>query len=151
MPSSFCTATAVAGNVLSGVEVASTMRSIDWASTPALASAARAAFIAKCDVNSPSAADKSRSRARPSVLQSRNILRRDLLERAAVTIEHLIDLGEEIVVDHLIANIDRISKTFRLGTTVAFNDNALQPEQHAAIGFVGIHLLAQRLERGAGE
>jgi len=44
MPSSACTATAVAGKVLSGVEVASTMRSIDCASTPALASAARAAL-----------------------------------------------------------------------------------------------------------
>ncbi len=56
MPSPFWTATAVAGKVLSGVEVASTIRSIDCASTPALASAARAALIARCEVNSPSAA-----------------------------------------------------------------------------------------------
>ena len=40
MPSAAWTATAVAGKVLSGVEVASTIRSIDCASMPALASAA---------------------------------------------------------------------------------------------------------------
>src|SRR6476661_2566790 len=56
MPSPFCTATAVAGKVLSGVEVASTIRSIAWASSPACSSAARAALIARCEVNSPSAA-----------------------------------------------------------------------------------------------
>src|ERR1700712_106449 len=56
MPRAFCTDTAVAGNVLSGVEVASTIRSIDCASTPASARAASAALIAKCEVNSPSAA-----------------------------------------------------------------------------------------------
>ena len=43
MPSSACTETALAGKVLSGVEVASTIRSIDCASTWACASAARAA------------------------------------------------------------------------------------------------------------
>jgi hypothetical protein len=42
--------------VLSGVEVASTTRSIDCASTPAAASAARAAASAMSDVVSPSAA-----------------------------------------------------------------------------------------------
>ena len=49
-------ATAVAGKVLSGVEVASTIRSICCASMPAWSSAARAALIARCEVNSPSAA-----------------------------------------------------------------------------------------------
>ena len=47
MPSAAWTGTAVAGKVLSGVEVASTMRSIDCASTLASASAARAARIAE--------------------------------------------------------------------------------------------------------
>ena len=47
MPSPVWTATAVAGNVLSGVEVASTIRSIDCASMPALASAACAALSAE--------------------------------------------------------------------------------------------------------
>ena len=56
MPSPACTATALAGKVLSGVEVASTIRSIDWASTPAAASAARAACSAMSEVVSPSAA-----------------------------------------------------------------------------------------------
>jgi hypothetical protein len=56
MPSPSWTATAVAGNVLSGVEVATTIRSIDCASRPASANAARAALMPRCEVNSSSAA-----------------------------------------------------------------------------------------------
>ncbi len=56
MPSAACTVTALAGKVWSGVEVASTIRSIDWASISAAASAARAAAMAMSDVVSPSAA-----------------------------------------------------------------------------------------------
>jgi hypothetical protein len=56
MPRSACTSTAVAGKVLSGVEVASTIKSIDCASTPAAASAARAAASAMSEVVSPFAA-----------------------------------------------------------------------------------------------
>jgi hypothetical protein len=56
MPRPACTVTAVAGNVLSGVEVPSTIRSIDCGSTWAAAKAAFAAWIARSDVNSPSAA-----------------------------------------------------------------------------------------------
>ena len=56
MPSPAWIATALAGNVLSGVEVASTTRSIDWASTPAAASAACAALMPMAEVVSPSAA-----------------------------------------------------------------------------------------------
>jgi hypothetical protein len=56
MPRPAWTETAAAGKVLSGVEVASTIRSIDCASTPAAVSASRAAAIARSDVFSPSAA-----------------------------------------------------------------------------------------------
>ena len=56
MPSAAWIATAVAGNVWSGVEVPTTIRSIDCASTLALSSAARAAFRPRSEVNSPSAA-----------------------------------------------------------------------------------------------
>ena len=56
MPRPAWTATAVAGKVWSGVEVASTMRSIDCASTCPAASAARAAASARSDVISPGAA-----------------------------------------------------------------------------------------------
>src|SRR6478609_9285925 len=138
MPSPYWTATAVAGKVLSGVEVATTIRSIACASMPAWSRAARAALIARCEVNSPSAAMwrcripvrctihssevsiraassalvRSRSRARPNVLQSRDSLLRGLRlsQRAAVAIEHLFDLVHQVVAGHLIANIDRIGK-----------------------------------------
>jgi hypothetical protein len=56
MPRPACTVTAVAGKVWSGVEVASTIRSIELASTRALASAARAACSARSEVSSPAAA-----------------------------------------------------------------------------------------------
>ena len=47
MPSRFWISTAVAGKVLSGVEVASTIRSMSSGVRPALASAARAARLAQ--------------------------------------------------------------------------------------------------------
>src|SRR3984957_20130786 len=81
------------------------------------------------------AADRSRSRARPNVSQSRDSLLRGrrLNQRAAIAIEHLIDLGEEIVMHHLIANIDRVGKAFGVGSAVALDHNARQSEQYAAI------------------
>jgi hypothetical protein len=56
MPRPACTVTAVAGKVWSGVEVASTIRSMLEASTWALISAARAACSARSEVSSPAAA-----------------------------------------------------------------------------------------------
>ena len=56
MPSAACTRVAVAGKVSSGVAVASTMRSRSHAFMPAWSSARCAALIARCEVNSPSAA-----------------------------------------------------------------------------------------------
>ncbi len=58
MPSAACTVTALAGKVWSGVDVASTIRSIDDASTLAAASAAFAASTAMSEVNSPVAASR---------------------------------------------------------------------------------------------
>ena len=116
MPSPFWTATAVAGKVLSGVEVASTIRSIDCASMPASvergargidrqmrgelalggdvalpdAGALHDPLVGRIDPappvrhwSAPSAADRSRSRARPNVSQSRDSLLRGLRLRPA--------------------------------------------------------------------
>src|SRR5258706_426660 len=71
------------------------------------------------------AADRNRSPAPPNVLRSRDSLRRGRRRgrRAAVTVEHFIDLGEEIVADHLIANIDRIRKALGVGSAVALDHN----------------------------
>src|SRR6185312_15402851 len=90
----------------------------------------------------------TRSPARPNVLQSRDSLLRGrrLGQRAAVTIEHLIDLVEEIVVDHLITNIDGIRKAFGIGSAVALDDHAVEAKQHAAVGLVRVELVAQGLE-----
>ena len=39
--------------------------------------------------------------------------------------------------DHLIANIDRIGKALGVGSAMAFDHDAVQSEQHAAVGLVG--------------
>jgi hypothetical protein len=56
MPSWACSLVAVAGKVLSGVAVASTMRSSSAPVIPALASACSAALSARSEVSSPGAA-----------------------------------------------------------------------------------------------
>src|SRR6266481_972010 len=111
MPSPCWTATAVAGNVLSGVEVASTIRSIACASSPAFSSAAR----------------------------------------AAIAIEHVVDLGQEIVMDHLIANLDGGGKALGIGAAMALDHDAVQAQQHAAVGLAGIELVPQLPEGAAGQ
>ncbi len=70
--------------------------------------------------------------------QSRDSLLRGLRlsQRTAVAIKHLIDLGEEIAADHLIANIDRIGKALGVGSAMALDHHTLEAEQHAAIGLV---------------
>ena len=101
----------------------------------------------------PSAADRSRSRARPNVSQSRDSLLhcRRRSKGVAVAIERLIDLGQEIVTDHLIANVDRVSKAFGVGSTMTLDHDSVKSEEHAAIGFVGIQLFLERLERAPGK
>ena len=56
MPRAACTRVAVAGKVSSGVAVARTIRSRSEALMPAWASALSDALMARCEVNSPSAA-----------------------------------------------------------------------------------------------
>jgi hypothetical protein len=73
MPRPAWTETAVAGKVLSGVEVASTIKSIDWASTPAAASAARAAASAMSEVVSPFAAMRRSRMPVRCVIQSSEV------------------------------------------------------------------------------
>src|SRR5262249_48979324 len=103
--------------------------------------------------SAPSAADRSRSRARPNVSQSRNSLLCGLRlgERAAVTIKHAVDLGEEIVVHGLIANIDRVGKAFGADSAMALHHHPVETEQPPAIGFVGVELVSQLLEGAAGK
>src|SRR5690349_9550529 len=101
----------------------------------------------------PAPADSCRSRARPNESSSRNSLLSGLhgIECTTLAVEHLIDLVQEIVVDHLIANIDRIGKAFGADPAMALDHEAIEPEEHAAIGLVRVHLVAQRLESTARE
>lgn len=52
---------------------------------------------------------------------------------------------------HLIANIDRVGKAFCVDAAMALDHHALQAEQYAAVRLVGVELVAQLLERAAGE
>src|SRR3974377_913606 len=59
-------------------------------------------------------ASTRRSRARLNVVQSRDrlLIGRRLGKRAAVAIEHLIDLIDEVLPDHLITNNNGLGKAF---------------------------------------
>jgi len=70
MPSFSCTIVATAGNVRSGVEVATMIASSALGSSPACASAARAACAARSEVASPSAAKWRRSIPERDTIQS---------------------------------------------------------------------------------
>src|ERR1700761_4384126 len=94
------------------------------------------------------AAGRSHSRAPPNVLRSRDSLLRGRRQRAAFAIEHRFDLGKEIEVDHLIANVDRISKALGVGSAMAFHDDAVQAKHHTAIRLGGVELVAQCAEGG---
>src|SRR5450759_852804 len=58
-----------------------------------------------------------------------------------------MDLVQEIVADHFIANINGIGKAFGVGSAMALDHNAVQTEYHAAVGLARVQLVAQRLER----
>ena len=53
--------------------------------------------------------------------------------------------------DHLIANIDRIGKAFGVSSAMALDHDTVEPEEHPAVGLVGIELVAQRLEGVPGK
>ena len=90
-------------------------------------------------------ANKSRSRARPNVLQSRHNLLRDLRPYQRT------DLGEEIAADHLIANINCVGKAFGVDSAMALYNHTFQSEQNTTIGFVRVELVTERLEGAAGK
>src|SRR5215471_18194465 len=88
-------------------------------------------------------ADRTRSRAPPNVRSRKNLLRGGLGDERAVAIEHLVDLGQEIEMDHLIANLDGGGKALGIGAAMALDHDAVKAEQHAAVGLAGIELVAQ--------
>src|SRR4029077_14818712 len=89
-------------------------------------------------------------RAPPNAKSRDSLLRRGR-KRAAITVKHLIDLGQEIVVDHLIANINSIGKALGVDPTMAFYHDAPKAEKHPAIRLLGIELVAQRAERASSK
>jgi len=58
----------------------------------------------------------------------------------------LADLGEEVLADHVIADIDGYREPFSIGPAVAFYHDTVEAKQHASIGFGRIHLFADRVK-----
>ena len=67
-----------------------------------------------------------------------------------VMAKSLADLGEEVVADHVIADIDGDREPLCIGAAMAFDNDAIKPQENAAIGFGRIHLFAQRSECAVG-
>ena len=65
----------------------------------------------------------------------------------AVPVDGLADLGEQFVTHHVVTHVDGRGEAFRIGAAVALDDDAVEAEEHAAVGFARIHLVAQHAER----
>src|SRR6478752_2472126 len=63
----------------------------------------------------------------------------------------LADFGKEVLADHVIADIDGHREPLRAGPPMAFNDDALKTQEHAAIGFGRVHTLADSGESRPGK
>src|SRR5262249_32433051 len=61
--------------------------------------------------------------------------------------ERLLDLREQFVARHVVAEIDGRGETLGVGAAVALDDDAVEPEENPAIDLSRIHLLLQRAER----
>src|SRR5262249_53971992 len=62
-------------------------------------------------------------------------------------IEGLPDFAEKTVPHHFVTKLYRRRETFRIGPAVALDDDAVEPEEHAAVRLARIHFVAQRGER----
>src|SRR5262245_39571391 len=180
-PSPCWMSTAVAGKVWLGVEVASTMRSMSSACSPAFCRAARAAaspseavvssvaaiwrwrMPVRCTIHSSEVSttpSKSvffmmrRGSAEPIPRTTdqitpepllpellRGIRRRDSLDGLACqrrlarmeAVEIGLDARQKLVAHHVVAELDGRRKAFVVGAAMAFYDDAVEAEEHAAI------------------
>ena len=57
------------------------------------------------------------------------------------------DLAQKFVTHHVVAHVDGGGVALRIGAAVALDHDAIEPEEHAAVGFARVHLVAQHLER----
>ena len=62
-----------------------------------------------------------------------------------------LDPVEQPVADHVVAKLDGRRKALVVGAAMALHDDAVQAEEHAAIGLAHVHLLAQPVEGALGE
>src|SRR3954469_21825654 len=57
--------------------------------------------------------------------------------------QRLADLREQIVTHHVVANIDRGGVAFGVGAAMAFDDDTIETEKDAAVGFARVHLIGE--------
>src|SRR5262245_11237275 len=53
------------------------------------------------------------------------------------------DLGEQFVAHHVVAHVDCGGRSFGVGPTMTFNDDAVEPEEDSPIRFSWIHFFSQ--------
>src|ERR1700753_2286348 len=94
-------------------------------------------------------ADGCRTRARPNGALSRSCLahRTCHFGFADMMPDGRADLAEQFVTDHFVPYVDGRRIPFGIGATVALDNDAVQSQKNAAVGFARIHLVAQHAER----
>src|SRR5262249_35798971 len=63
--------------------------------------------------------------------------------RLQVARHRLPDLGEQLIAHHVVAHVDCRGRAFGVGTTMTFDDDAVEPEEDSPIRFSWIHFLSQ--------
>src|SRR5215510_15040916 len=63
--------------------------------------------------------------------------------RLQVARHRLPDLGEQLIAHHVVAHVDCRSRAFGVGTTMTFDDDAVEPEEDSTFLFSWIHFLSQ--------
>src|SRR5271166_1182335 len=58
-------------------------------------------------------------------------------------------LREQLMADHVVADICGAGEAFSIGRAMAFDDNAVEAEEYSAIGLARIHLVIERAKRTA--
>ena len=61
------------------------------------------------------------------------------------------DLGQKFIAHDAVAKVDGSGETRGIGSTVAFDDDTVEPEEYAAVGAPRIHTMSQLPERRARE
>src|SRR5215475_12254209 len=63
--------------------------------------------------------------------------------RLQVARHRLSDLGEQLIAHHVVTHVDCRRRAFGVGAAMAFDDDAIESEEHSSICFSWIHFFSQ--------